>query len=225
MSEDVDKKLAKPALPTEPIDQAMKLSLCSRENVTYYTLEADADEAKSHMRAFGTKNPDFFFGLLQQIVNAGSKGQYPDEQGIKFMLGFIKESKPRDEIQAALSAQIAACQVATMRYANRLAHAESLQEQDSAERTFNKLARTFAALVEALQRYRACSEENVVVQHVAIGTEGQAIVENGKPRARRAVSKEHNRAPPKLAAAGQFAIKTVGKPQHAPVLLRRRQKR
>ncbi len=81
MSEDVDQKADNPTLPTELMDQKMGLSMCKRGDVTYYTLEADADEAKSHMRAFGTKNPDFFYGLLQQVVNAGSKGQYPDELG------------------------------------------------------------------------------------------------------------------------------------------------
>ena len=61
----------------------MKLSMSKIGDVTYYTLEADAGEVKNHMRTFGTKNPDFFYGLLQQVVNAGSKGAYPDEQGIR----------------------------------------------------------------------------------------------------------------------------------------------
>jgi hypothetical protein len=102
------------------------------------------------MSSFGTRDPDFLYGLIHQVGNAGSKGQYPDERGIKFMLAFIKRSKPRDEIEAALIAQMAVTMVAAMRAANRLAHAESLQEQDSAERAFNRLTRTFAALVEAL---------------------------------------------------------------------------
>jgi hypothetical protein len=89
MSEHVDQVAENPTLPTEPIDPTMKLSMSKMGDVTYYTLEADAGEAKNHMRTFGTKGPDFFYGLLQQIVNAGSKGAYPDEQGIKFILGFI----------------------------------------------------------------------------------------------------------------------------------------
>jgi hypothetical protein len=39
--------------------------------------------------------------------------------------------------------QMAVTQLAIMRFTNRLAHAETLQEQDSAERTLNKLIRTF----------------------------------------------------------------------------------
>lgn len=79
MSEKIDQVADNPTLPTEPTDQTMKLSMSKRGDVTYYTLMGDAGEVKNHMRSFGTKSPDFFFGLLQQVVNAGSKGASPDE--------------------------------------------------------------------------------------------------------------------------------------------------
>jgi hypothetical protein len=225
MSEDVDQVADYPTLPTEAIDQTMKLSMTKRGDVTCYTLEADAGEVKNRMRTFGTKSPDFFYGLLQQVVNAGSKGALPDEQGIKFMLGFITGNKPRDEIEATLLAQIGACQVATMRMANRLAHAEALQEQDSAERAFNKLARTSAALVETFQRYRAASEHKVIVQHVSVNEGGQAIVGNVTPRAQRMALKKRGRAAPALTDARRTAIEVADLPPRTPVPLRRRLKR
>jgi hypothetical protein len=55
---------------------------------------------------------------------------------------------------------------------------ESVQQQDSAERTFNKLARTFTAHVDALKRYRTSGEPVVSVQHVSVSDGGQAIVGN-----------------------------------------------
>jgi hypothetical protein len=225
MSEDVDQVADNPTLPTEPINQPMKLSMSKGGDVTYYTLEADAGEAKNHMRTFGTKSLDFFYGLLQQVVNAGSKGTYPDEQGIKFMLGFTTGNKPRDEIEAALLAQFAACQVATMRMANRLAHAETLQAQDSAERGFNRLARTSAALVKTFQRYRAASEHKVIVQHVSVNDGGQAIVGNVTQRARKMALKKRRRVTPALVDARRTAIEVADQPQRTPVPLQRRQKR
>jgi hypothetical protein len=224
MSEDVDRVAENPTLPTEPIDQTMKLSMSKSGDVTYYTLEADAGEAKNHMRTFGTKSPEFFFGLLQQVVNAGSKGAYPDEQGIKFMLGLITGKNPRDEIEATLLAQFGACQVATMRMANRLAHAETLQEQDSAERAFNKLARTSVVLVEAFQRYRAASEHKVIVQHVSVNDGGQAIVGNVTQRAHKTALKKRARVRPAIADARRSAIDVTDQPQRTPVPLRRRSK-
>jgi hypothetical protein len=68
-----------------------------------------------------------------------------------------------------------------------LSSAENIAQQDSAERTFNKLARTFAAQLEALKRYRSSGEQRVTVEHVTVNEGGKAIVGNvnggaGAPR-------------------------------------------
>ena len=65
-----------------------------------------------------------------------------------------------------------------MTFARRLANADTLEQRDSAERTFNKLTRTFAAQVEALKRYRTGGEQKVTVEHVTVNSGGQAIVGN-----------------------------------------------
>ena len=75
-----------------------------------------------------------------------------------------------------LAAQMAATHNATMTFARRLAHVENIPQQDSAERAYNKLARTFAAQVEALKRYRSAGEQTVRVEHVHVHEGGQAIV-------------------------------------------------
>jgi hypothetical protein len=49
---------------------------------------------------------------------------------------------------------MAAVHMATMTLAGRLAQVENIPQQDSAERAFNKLTRTFATQMEALKRYR-----------------------------------------------------------------------
>src|ERR1700730_15849925 len=77
-----------------------------------------------------------------------------------------------------LAAQMAAVHNATMTFARRLAHVDNIPQQDSAERAFNKLARTFAAQVEALKRYRSGGEQTVQVEHVTVNEGGQAIVGN-----------------------------------------------
>src|SRR6201997_2100589 len=75
-------------------------------------------------------------------------------------------------------AQMAAVHMATMTFAGRLANVEFLQQQDSAERAFNKLTRTFVSQMEALKRYRTGGEQKVTVQHVSVSEGGQAIVGN-----------------------------------------------
>jgi hypothetical protein len=222
MSKYIDQKIADSALATEHVDQPMDFKMSKIGDVTYITLIGNGSLSLAVMRAFGTSNPDFFHGLLQQVANAGSKGEGPDEIGIKFILAFIKDLEPRDEIDALLKAQMAATHVATMRFANRLAHAESLQEQDSAERAYNKLARTFVAQVEAFQRYRTTGEEKVIVQHVSVSDGGQAIVGNVTGPADETALKKRVRVTPVLADARQFPMAIIGEPQRAPIPLRRR---
>lgn len=73
---------------------------------------------------------------------------------------------------------MATVHVATMATARRLANADNIAQQDSVERAFNKLARTFTAQVEALKRYRTGGEQKVTVKHVTVNEGGQAIVGN-----------------------------------------------
>jgi hypothetical protein len=129
------------------------------------------------MRAIGTTDSAFFWGLMGQLANASKEGQ-ASESGLNFMLSVVKGIERRDQIEAMLAAQMAALHMALMTCARRLANAETIPQQDSAQNAFNKLARTFAALVEALKRHRSGGEQRMIVQHVNVAEGGQAIVGN-----------------------------------------------
>jgi hypothetical protein len=128
--------------------------------------------------AVGTNDLDFLGGILVQIANVATKGQAVDATAVNFMLSMVKGVEPRDQIEGMLAAQMAAVHNATMTFARRLNNVENIPQQDSAERAFNKLARTFAAQVEALKRYRSAGEQTVRVEHVTVNEGGQAIVGN-----------------------------------------------
>ncbi len=130
------------------------------------------------MDALGLADSDFLAGLLRQLGNAAEKGGLVDEQNVNFMLAVVKGVEPKDQVETMLAAQMAAVHMATMTFARRLNHVENIAQQDSAERAFNKLARTFVAQVEGLKRYRSKGEQKVTVEHVNVGAGGQAIVGN-----------------------------------------------
>jgi hypothetical protein len=130
------------------------------------------------MEALGTVSVDFMDGLLCQLATAGSHGQQIDERALNFMLSVVQGVKPKDQLEAMLAAQMVAIHMATMTFARRLAHVETIQQQDSAERALNKLARTYAMQMETLKRYRTGGEQKVTVQHVSVSEGGQAIVGN-----------------------------------------------
>jgi hypothetical protein len=140
------------------------------------------------MDALGTRDPDFLEGFLMQLVDAGSKGRKVDGRTLNFMLSVVKGIAPKDQVEALLAAQMAVVHMATMTFALRLRHVKTIPQQDSAERAFNKLARTFAAQIEALKRYRSRGDQTVRVEHVTVNEGGQAIVGNvthggrGRPR-------------------------------------------
>jgi hypothetical protein len=85
------------------------------------------------MEALGTTDLDFLNPLLGQLGDVAS-----DEQGINFMLSVIKGIKPRDQLEAMLAAQMAAVHNATMTFARRLAHVDTILQSEIAERTLNK---------------------------------------------------------------------------------------
>jgi hypothetical protein len=128
------------------------------------------------MEAIGTTDADFALGFLVQLADLGDDKN--KERHLNFMLSVVKGIKPRDQIEAMLAFQMAATHAATMRFFRDLADAQYLEHRDSAERTLNKLMRTFVTQMEALKRYRAAGEQIVTVQHVNVGDGGQAIVGN-----------------------------------------------
>jgi hypothetical protein len=150
-------------------------------------------------QALGTTNSYFSHGLVGQLAGLGSQGNQIDEYETNFLLSIVEGIKPNDQLEAMLAAQMAAIHNLTMTLARRLSLAETLPEQDSAERALNKLARTFATQMETLKRYRAGSEQTVNVQHVSVSEGGQAIVGNVTQTPR-------ENAPDKPAAGSPLAL-------------------
>jgi hypothetical protein len=173
--------------------QGVSFSSCKRGSRTDLTFHlSGAEQTARFMQEFGSQDPDFVFELVHQVANATRNSQFADEQGIKFMMSVIRGLRPRDQTEAMIGAQMAAVHSAMMTAANRLAHAATTAEMDSAERAANKLGRTFATLVETLNRYRNGGQHNVMVQHLSIGEAGPATLGNRTLSARK--SRQQNSA-------------------------------
>jgi hypothetical protein len=131
-------------------------------------------------RALGVRDTIILEGVLNELLPLSSRhsGEPPDEAKLNYMLAQIKGIGPRDQIESMLTVQMAATHSAMMAAANTLNHVKLIPQIDSAERRFNKLARTFTTQVEALKRYRSKGEQKVTVEHVHVHDGGQAIVGN-----------------------------------------------
>jgi hypothetical protein len=165
--------------------------------------------------ALGTASVDFIDGLVSQLANAGSHGRQIDEEALNFMLSVVTGIKPKDQLEAMLAAQMVAIHTATMTFARRLAHVETIQQQDSAERALNKLARTYAMQMEALKRYRTGGEQKVTVQHVSVNEGGQAIVGNVNQAAGATAPERLLTTTPALTDPRQRAMQMIETPAQA----------
>ena len=128
--------------------------------------------------ALGVADRDAMHGILRQLVKASVNGRKPDAVNLAFMIAMVESIKPRDAVEAMLVAQMVSVHVMAMRCAHHLACAHDIAQQDSAGRALGRLARTFPAQIEALNRYRSNREPAVTVQNVSVGDGGNAIVGN-----------------------------------------------
>jgi hypothetical protein len=84
---------------------------------------------------------------------------------------------PKDELEGMLAAQMLAAHTAAMECHRRAMlpeqHAQGRHENLTAA---NKLSRSFAALLDALNRHRGKGQQKVTVEHVHVYEGGQAIV-------------------------------------------------
>ncbi|MGY2808682.1 hypothetical protein [Bradyrhizobium sp. USDA 4506] len=160
--------------------------------------------ARLMANALGVADRDAMDGILRQLVKASVSGGKPCEVNLAFMISMVRSIRPRDSVEAMLVAQMVSVHVMAMRCAHHLAHAKDLAQHDSAARALGRLARTFPAQIEALNRHRSRGEPAITVQNVKVEDGGKAIVGNVTQHARVIVS---GNSP---ASAARIAPKAVG---------------
>jgi hypothetical protein len=211
----------------ETAEKTPRLKISREGNVSKFSLD-HPDTATGHvllMEALGTIDLDFSNGLLRQLLDTGLEAGGVNEERVNFMLAVIKGIKPRDQVEAMLAAQMAAVHDAAMKLFPQLSMADFVPQRDSAERTLNKLMRTFVAQMEALKRYRTGGEQKVTVQHVTVGEGGQAIVGNVTQERRDGAGAKSTAPPLAIEDAKMVAMPTIEDPAQAPVSVRASSKR
>jgi hypothetical protein len=84
---------------------------------------------------------------------------------------------PKDEIEGMLAAQLLAAHNASMEcYRRAMLGNQTFEGYRENLSQANKLSRTYATLVEALDRHRGKREQKVTVEHVHVHAGGQTVV-------------------------------------------------
>jgi hypothetical protein len=167
-------KASPPALPApdQNSDQMASIKVSGDGNIRNLTIEGPSEESISRlMAAFGTKDKDFFEGLLKQLGRVKSQAAEPAGETFGFLLSVVKNAQPRNELEAMLLAQMATCHKILMDMTSRLNDPEE-------HRLFLKTMKTFADLKETFDRGRKVTENSFMVQNMTVKDGGQAIVGN-----------------------------------------------
>jgi len=96
---------------------------------------------------------------------------------IKATVAGLMGIAPRDEIEGMFAAQLVGVHNASMECLRRaMLQDQTFEGRQTALTQANKLSRTYATLVEALNRHRGKGQQKVTVEHVHVHSGGQAVV-------------------------------------------------
>ena len=153
----------------------------SKRRSTHAVRAPDPDQQNGSLRHIGGSPFDAFNNVLaNQAFNALWLNAIDDgerQNRYQAVLGTLIGIAPRNEIEGMLATQLIACHSASMECLRRAMICEqSLEARNADLGQANKLSRTFANLLEALNRHRGKEQQKVVVEHVHVHQGGQAIV-------------------------------------------------
>tara|TARA_B100000315_G_scaffold208565_1_gene203947 strand:- start:213 stop:890 length:678 start_codon:yes stop_codon:yes gene_type:complete len=128
---------------------------------------------------FGTTDLNAAGHFFNELAGLATDVSNPslDSETINAALAVVHGIQPRDEIEAMLALQMVGIHKASMRCL-RVANREdaTFEGRDVNLKHATKLTRTYAAQMEALNKYRGKGQQKMTVEHVHVHDGGQAIV-------------------------------------------------
>jgi hypothetical protein len=158
----------------------------------------DPDSSKGALKTVGGSRSDHWNNnLLNQAANTlwiKHSDEKTRETQCKATMSALVGIAPKDEIEGMIAAQLIAAHNAAMECCRRAMHSEQTFEgrRENLNQA-NKLSRSYAVLVEALNRHRGKGQQKVTVEHVHVHSGGQAVVGVVEPSAGNNPSKLEDR--------------------------------
>ena len=141
----------------------------------------DPDDRKGVLKEIGGSQSDHWNNTLanqaaQALWVKNSDAETRDRQfgaAVAALLGI----GPKDELEGMMAAQLIAAHNAAMEcYRRAMIGDQTFEGRRENLSQANKLSRTYAALIEALNRHRGKGQQKVTVEHVHVHAGGQAVV-------------------------------------------------
>jgi len=139
------------------------------------------DDLKGKEKPIGGSMSDGWnHAIAGQVINTLWTKHLDDDEANKLRAAAIEALigiKPMDEIEGMIGAQLIACHNASMEcYQRAMLPDIPFDTRHGNLNSANKLSRTYATLLEALNRHRGKGQQKVTVEHVHVHAGGQAVV-------------------------------------------------
>lgn len=141
----------------------------------------DPDDRKGRLKDLGGSESDQWNNILanqalQSLWLKNSSQEDCDKQS-KAVLAALAGISPKDELEGMMAAQLVAAHNAAMEcYRRAMIGEQTFEGRRENLAQASKLSRTYAAVLEALNRYRGKGQQKVTVEHVHVHAGGQAVV-------------------------------------------------
>jgi hypothetical protein len=136
-------------------------------------------------RVGGSQSDDWNIRLANDTAQALWLTNSDDKtrgQQVSAALAGLSGIAPKDELEGMMAAQLVAAHSAAMEcYRRAMIGEQTFEGRRENLGQANKLSRTFAALMDALDRHRGKGQQYVKVEHVHVHQGGQAIVGTVNP--------------------------------------------
>jgi hypothetical protein len=141
----------------------------------------DPDDRKGQLKDLGGSQSDHWNNIvanqaLKSLWVNNSSAEERDKQ-ISATVAALIGIAPKDELEGMMAAQLVAAHNAAMEcYRRAMIGEQTFEGRRENLAQANKLSRTYAALLEALNRHRGKGQQKVTVEHVHVHAGGQAVV-------------------------------------------------
>jgi hypothetical protein len=141
----------------------------------------DPEDRKGRLKDIGGSQSDQWNNLLanQAMATLWTKNSSSEhrEKQLNSTVAALIGIAPKDELEGMMAAQLIAAHNAAMECFRRAMIGEQTFEgrRENLSQA-NKLCRTYATLLEALNRHRGKGQQKVTVEHVHVHPGGQAVV-------------------------------------------------
>src|ERR1700736_3145597 len=141
----------------------------------------DPDDLKGTLKRIGGSQSDHWNNILvNQTIRTlwikHSDKETQDQQCSATVAGLVGIG-PKDELEGMIAAQLLAAHNAAMEcYRRAMIGEQSFEGRRENLSQANKLSRTYAVLLDALNHHRGKGQQKVTVEHVHVHAGGQAVV-------------------------------------------------